>query len=118
MRPLALIGLALLSITALVVATRDPEESWAVGVVIVALALVSGVAAAIVQLRARRGGRRARAGAPSIRAARRGFEVAAIVGLLLWLRAVDGLSFLTAAFVIATFVAAELIASAPRQPSR
>jgi hypothetical protein len=45
-------------------------------------------------------------------------EIAAVVALLLWLRALDGLSVITAVFVVATFVVAELVLSARPHSSR
>jgi hypothetical protein len=40
------------------------------------------------------------------------------VALLLWLRALDGLSLLTAAFIVATFLVAEVVLSARPHSSR
>lgn len=52
-------------------------------------------------------------------ALRRGIEVTAIVGLLLLLRIVDGLTAITGGFIVLGFVVAELILSArPRRASR
>jgi hypothetical protein len=50
---------------------------------------------------------------------RRGIEVTAVVGLLLLLRVVDGLTVITGGFVVLGFVIAEVILSArPRRASR
>lgn len=61
-------------------------------------------------------GRRRRAAAPALR---RGIEVTAIVGLLMLLRVVDGLTVITGGFVVLGFLVAEVILSArPRASSR
>lgn len=61
-------------------------------------------------------GRRRRAVAPALR---RGIEVTAIVGLLLLLRVVDGLTVITGGFIVLGFMVAEFILSArPRRASR
>jgi hypothetical protein len=101
-----------------VLITRDPEEPWAVAVVILAAAGAAGGAATLVQLRRTGGGRRRASDGRTAAAARRGIEIAGAVALLLWLRALDGLSLLTAAFVVATFVVAEVVLSARPQSSR
>jgi len=88
-----------------------------VGLVIAAIAVCSGatVAALLVSLpfeprRSRR------AVAPALR---RGIEVTAIVGLLLLLRVVDGLTVITGGFIVLGFMVAEVILSArPRRASR
>lgn len=97
---------------------RDPEEGWAVAAVISALAVACGALAAMLQLR-RRGGRARRAPA-AVRAVvmRRGALVTAATALLLWLRVVDGLSPVTAAFVLGTFALTELVLSARPASSR
>lgn len=118
MRGLALIVLACLLVTAAVVGTRDPEDPLSVALLVLALGGAAGSAAAMFLLRTRRrAGRRV----PGVRrgiALRRGAELGAAVALLLWLRVVDGLSIITAGFVIAAFVVAELIASARPASSR
>jgi hypothetical protein len=102
--------------------TRDPEEPWAVAVFILAVGAAAGAAATWLQLRrAGPGSRSARGRTRRVRggsAARRGTEVAAVAALLLWLRAVDGLSLITAAFVLAAFIVAELVLSARPHSSR
>lgn len=50
-----------------------------------------------------------RAAAPALR---RGIEVTAVVGLMLLLRVVDGLTLLTGGFIFLGFVVAEIILSA------
>ena len=118
MRPLWLVLVASLLVALAVILTRDPEEAWALAVVIVATGVAVGAAAILLLLRQTRArGRRA----PRLRRApalRRGAEVAAVVILLLWLRAVDGLSVITAAFVVLAFVVAEMILSARPHSSR
>lgn len=110
---------AAVGVAALIVATRDPEEAWAVAAVIVALAVATGAVALLLQLRpiAQRAGRR-RARPRIDLAVRRAGEVSLTVALLLWLRAVDGLSVITAAFVVVAFVAAEAILSARPDSAR
>lgn len=52
-------------------------------------------------------------------ALRRGIEVTAIVGLLLLLRVVDGLTLITGGFIVLGFIVAEVILAArPRRASR
>jgi hypothetical protein len=89
----------------------EPETPLAVGVVIAAVAVCVGAlfAALLLSLRAADTGRRRPAVAPALR---RGVEVTAIVGLLLLLRVVDGLTVITGGFVVLGFVIAEAILSA------
>jgi hypothetical protein len=101
-----------------VAVVREPEEAWAVAAVIVALGVAAGAFATLVQLRAPRAGRRRGTAAQRGQAMRRGLEIGAVVVLILWLRAVDGLSVITAAFVIATFVVTEAVLSARPASSR
>jgi len=93
----------------------EPDVPLAVGLVIAAVAVCSGAVAAVLLLsvppNAR--GHRTRAVAPSLR---RGIEVTAIVGLLLLLRVVDGLTVITGGFIVLGFLVAEVILSA--RPSR
>lgn len=117
MRALLLVALIAVAVCLAVVLTRDPEEAWAIGVVILAAATAAGALATLVQLRVLGRGRRRGRPRTSV-AARRGVEIAAIVALLLWLRAVDGLSILTATFVVGSFFVAEAILSARPQASR
>src|SRR5581483_3188354 len=106
---LGALAAACATVAVVVLLTRDPEEAWAVGVVIVALGIASGALATLLQLRAPRSGRR--------RASGQRLAVAAVVTLLLWLRVVDGLSVITAAFVIGAFAVAEVVLSArPASP--
>ncbi len=96
----------------------DPDAPLAVGLVIAAVAVCSGAVAAALFLSLPAGDRRRRqrAAAPALR---RGIEVTAIVGLLLLLRVVDGLTVITGGFIILGFVVAEVILAArPRRASR
>lgn len=110
--------LACLALAIAVVLTRDPDEQWAVAVLILTLGAAAGGIATLLQLRAGTAPRRRGPQRRPATAVRRGAEVGAIVALLLWLRAVDGLSLVTAAFVVATFVVAEALLSARPQSSR
>jgi hypothetical protein len=74
------------------------------------------VAALLVSLPLGEPRRSRRAVAPALR---RGVEVTAIVGLLLLLRVVDGLTVITGGFIVLGFMVAEVILSArPRRASR
>jgi len=97
--------------------TSDPDVPLAVGSVIATVAVCSGALAAalLLSVPAPARGRRQRA-APALR---RGIEVTAIVGLLLLLRVVDGLTVITGGFIVLGFLVAEVILSArPSAPSR
>lgn len=96
----------------------DPDAPLAVGLVIAAVAVCSGAVAAALLLSLPVGDRRRRprAVAPALR---RGIEATAIVGLLLLLRVVDGLTLITGGFIILGVLIAEVILSArPRRASR
>ena len=118
MRALGVFILGCLAVAALILATRDPDEPWAVAAVILAAGAAAGGAATLVQLRRARGGRRRVSRGRTGVATRRGAEIAAVVALLLWLRALDGLSVVTAVFVVATFLVAEAVLSARPHSSR
>jgi hypothetical protein len=96
----------------------DPDVPLAVGLVIAAVAVCLGAIAALLllsfsSLSAEGRRERRRAVAPALR---RGIEVTAIVGLLLLLRVVDGLTVITGGFVVLGFLVAEVILSArPRR---
>ena len=94
----------------------DPEVPLAVGLVIAAVAVCSGAASTLLLLGVpvTEGRRRQRAAAPALR---RGIEVTAVVGLLLLLRVVDGLTLITGGFVVLGFLVAEVILSARPTPS-
>ena len=113
----ALLVVVSLAIAIAVVLLADPEQPWAVAVLVASLGVAVGAGAFGWQLRSPRGRRRE----PRPRVSdvlRRAAGVGAIAALLLWLRAVDGLSVLTAAFVIGSFVLAELILTTRPQSSR
>jgi hypothetical protein len=96
----------------------DPDAPLAVGLVIAAIAVCSGatLAALLLSLPGGEGRRSRRAVAPALR---RGIEVTAIVGLLLLLRVVDGLTVITGGFIVLGFMVAEVLLSArPRRASR
>ena len=88
------------------------------GFVIAAVAVGSGALSAVLLLSVPPSGRarHQRAAAPALR---RGIEVSAIVGLLLLLRIVDGLTVITGGFIVLGFLVAEVILSArPTASSR
>ena len=116
MSRLGLVFLLCLAIAALVVVALDPEQPLAVGLFIVAIGASAAVLTTWLQLR--RAATRRRASRIEAVAGRRGLEVGAVVALILWLRAVDGLSLVTAAFVIATFAVAEYVLAARPHSSR
>ena len=106
---------AILAAVALILAV-DPERPWAVPALVMLIGIAVAAGAVAWQGRSPRGRRRApRRGALAVR---RAVEMGAGVTLLLWLRAVDGLSLITAAFVIATLVVAEAVLSARPQSQR
>lgn len=117
MQRVAVAFLACLAVAAIVVLTLDPEQAWAVGLFILALGGAAGAFATLLQLR-RAATRRRVARSVALVAGRRGLEAGAAVAILLWLRAVDGLSLVTAAFVVVTFVVAELVLAARPISSR
>jgi hypothetical protein len=108
--------IALLSAVAIVLAV-DPEQPWAVAALIALLGVAVGAGAIGWQGRRPRGRRRAPRPHGAL-AIRRGIEMGVAVALLLWLRAVDGLSLITAAFVIMTLVVGEALLSARPQSQR
>ncbi|HEV8655965.1 MAG TPA: hypothetical protein VGR85_10690 [Candidatus Limnocylindria bacterium] len=96
----------------------EPDAPFAVALVIVALSVCAGAVASALMLSVagRWRSRRRGAVAPALR---RGIEVTAIVGLLLLLRVVDGLTVITGGFIVLGFLVAEVILSArPRAASR
>jgi hypothetical protein len=112
---LALVAIASALIAAGSILAVDPDVPLAIGIVIAAVAVCAGAVAAALLLSIPLGEprRRQRPAAPALR---RGIEVTAIVGLLLLLRVVDGLTVITGGFVVAGFLVAEAILSA--RPSR
>jgi len=96
-----------------IVATRDPDRLVTVLAAIAGSAVTAGalVAAAFATVASwGRGGRARKLG--MIRAIRRGAIAGSIVGLVALLRVIDGLTPLTAAFVVGAFVLAEVVLSA------
>jgi Zn-dependent protease len=87
----------------------------AVGLVIASVAVCTGALASalLLSVPAFERGRHTR---PVVPALRRGIEVTAVVGLLLLLRVVDGLTVITGGFIVIGFLVAEIILSA--RPSR
>ena len=101
---------------AFTVATRDPDGPLSVGLVVGGGAILVGALAAALLAwfgarGATRGKRRAVAAARDLR---RGAMVGSAIGLVALLRVLDGLTPLTAAFVIAPFLVAEAVLSARR----
>jgi hypothetical protein len=96
----------------------DPDIPLAVGLVIAAVAVCCGALSALLLLSpAVSEGRRRQGGAAP--ALRRGIEVTAVVGLLLILRVVDGLTLITGGFIVIGFLVAEVVLSArPKRASR
>ena len=97
-------------------ATRDPDGPVSVGLVVAGSALAFGALAAVAFVsvatrRTKRGGRR---DAAISRGLRRGAMVGCVLALIALLRAVDGLTGLTAVFVAAPFVVAEVVLSTRR----
>lgn len=101
---------------AFTVATRDPDGRLSVGLVVVGGAIVIGALAAalFVGLGTRGAKRGKRREVATARGLRRGAMVGSAIGLIALLRVLDGLTPLTAAFVIAPFVVAEAVLSARR----
>jgi CHASE2 domain-containing sensor protein len=78
------------------------------------LAVAALAAAAFVSIGTRRTKRGARRGIAVARGLRRGVMVGCVIALVALLRLVDGLTPLTAVFVIAPFVVAEVVLSTRR----
>jgi hypothetical protein len=98
------------------VATRDPDGPLSVGLVVAGAGIAIGaiVAAALVSTgtrRLRRGRKREAAIATGLR---RGAMAGSSLGLIALLRVLDGLTPLTATFVIVPFVVAEVVLSTRR----
>lgn len=96
-----------------VVATRDPDRMVTVLAAIAGTAVMAGaLVAAVLVAVASRGRRDVGRDGSALRAVRRGAIAGSIVGLVALLRVIDGLTPLTAAFVVGTFVLAEVVLSA------
>ena len=94
-------------------ATRDPDGPLSVGLVVAGAgitigALIAAVLVATGTRRLRRGKRRELAIATGLR---RGAMAGSSLGLIALLRVLDGLTLLTAIFVIVPFVVAEVVLS-------
>lgn len=111
--PILILIAALVAAVAIVLGI-DPERPWAIAALIASIAVAVGAGAVAWQVRARRGRRRS----GEARVVRRGVEMGVAIALLLWLRAVDGLSVITAAFVIGTLLVGEAVLSARVQSQR
>ena len=101
---------------AFTVATRDPDGPLSVGLVVGGSAIAVGALAAALFVGL--GARGMKRGTPrrlaAARGLRRGAMVGSALGLLALLRVLDGLTPLTAAFMMAPFVVAEVILSSRR----
>jgi hypothetical protein len=96
----------------------DPDAAPAVGLVIAAVAVCAGASAGALLLSLPIGGASRSRRAVAL-ALRRGIGVTAVVGLLLLLRVVDGLTLVTGGFIVLGFVVAEVVLSArPKRASR
>ena len=101
---------------AFTVATRDPDTELSVGLVVIgsSLAVAALAALAFVSIATRRTKRGARRGLAVARGLRRGVMVGCVIALTALLRVVDGLTPLTAVFVVVPFVVAEVVLSTRR----
>lgn len=108
-----LVFLAILSVGAIVavVLTQEPTPAGVVAVIAAASVAISALAA-LVLLRYAAAGRSIRARISRFAALRRGIELGAIIGLIATLRVIDGLTPLTALFVVLSFAIAEYVLSA------
>lgn len=104
------------SVVAFTVATRDPDGPLSVGLVVGGSALAAGALAGalFVGLGVRGAKRGKRRDVAAARGLRRGVMFGSAFGLVALLRVLDGLTPLTAVFVIAPFVLAEAVLSARR----
>jgi hypothetical protein len=107
---LAAVGAAVVTFT---VATYEPSDPTGLGLAIGGIALFSGaLAARVLVWLATRGRRRRERNAAIAPAVRRGISVGLAVGILAFLRAIDGLTIVTASFVVLAFALAEVALSA------
>lgn len=113
-----LVFLAVLSVGAIValVVTQEPTPAGVIAV-IAAASVAAATLAALVLLRYAAAGRSIRARISRFAALRRGIEVGAIIGLIATLRVIDGLTPLTALFVVLSFAIAEYVLSSPSRSS-
>ena len=101
---------------AFTVATKDPDSELSVGLVVIgsSLAVAALAALAFVSIATRGTKRGARRGLSVARGLRRGVMVGCVIALAALLRVVDGLTPLTAVFVVVPFVVAEVVLSTRR----
>lgn len=111
-RALEVAALAGVALAVATVALRDPGEPYAVPMLAAALGLAAGAGSARLLLGRAPAGRALRARAGRARALRRGTWAGAAVAILIALRAVDGLTLLTAIFVVLAFGLAEVALTA------
>ena len=116
-RPLVLTTLISAVALAVIVLTQEPAGASVV-LAIGAASLTVAAVASLVLLRLAPVGRSARARWSRLRALRRGVEIGAIVGLIALLRVIDGLTPLTALFVVLSFAVAEYVLSSGATASR
>lgn len=107
-----LVFLAVLSLGAIaaLVVTQEPTPAGVLGV-IAAASVATAALTALILLRYAAVGRSVRARISRFAALRRGIELGAIVGLIATLRLIDGLTPLTALFVVLSFAIAEYVLS-------
>lgn len=107
-----LIFLAVISLGAIaaIVITQEPTPAGVVAV-IAAASVAAATLTALVLLRYAPVGRSVRARVARFAALRRGIGLGAIVGLIATLRIIDGLTPLTALFVVLSFAIAEYVLS-------
>ena len=117
-RALELAALAGLAIATLTVSLVDPDEPFAILLLVAAVALGVGALAARALLGLARAGRSARARHDRAVALRRGAALGAIAGILLALRAIDGFTPITAGFVVLAFALAEVALTARTPAAR
>lgn len=100
----------------IVVATvlaREPSEPLAVAAVVLGAALFAGALTSLLALRLEERAARRLRHAHRARALRRGTAVGVVLAALTLLRAADGLTLVTGAFVVGGFALAELVLALP-----
>lgn len=117
-RGLEIAALAALLVAGLTVALRDPEQPFALASVVVALGVLSAAVSARLLLARVGRGRGAAARAARAGALRRGAAIGLAVGVLLGLRAIDGLTVITGGMVLLAFGLAEVALTARRPAVR
>lgn len=104
------------SVIAFAVFTRDPEDPRSVALVVVSCAILVG--AVVTRILAGSKPRRGRAGPVPLTAIRRGVLSGLVVGVLLFLRAIDGLTPFSGGLLVAALLGAEYVLSPRRVRSR